>query len=41
MVDDFGEKTMDKERNFRKCGLNMAVFKRKLKFVNVYMFFNV
>ena len=37
MVDDFGENLMhNNERNLRKGGLNMAAFKRRTKFVNVY-----
>ena len=41
MVDDFGEKFVHKEKNFRIDGLNTTAFNRRLKFVNVYTFGNV
>ena len=41
MLDDFGEKLMqNNERKLRKGRLNMAVFKCRLKFVNVNAFVN-
>ena len=41
MVDDFDEKLRHKERTLRKDGLNMTVFNRRLKSVNVFRFVNV
>ena len=41
-MDDFGKKLKhNKETNLRKDGLSMRASNRRLRFVNVYMFYSI